>query len=456
MTDPAANTDGAHEPPRPRVRLWRRWTTIVSLDVASTPARFVLAIWRGPISRNLGGAVGTQLFVLISGTIAARLLGPLNRGYLAILTSWASAIGQVGGVGMSLAATYFLSSNQIGGRELLAVLRRPASIQITLLTLIDICVMVPYTLISGAPILLAAAISFVALPFAGFADYGFAFLLGARRHGRVNAFRSIQPALYAATLVILYLLNIRTLAVAVGCLAASVIVAGTIVALAGIRSVSGVHVDGSIVSRLGVKRARKEILAFGRRGYVGYLSPVDTFRLDQLVIGFLLSPQVLGFYVVGSAFNNFGRLVAFNIGLSATPEIAANANEAERWLAVRRTLALTAGLLVIINLALAGFVVLAIPLLFGEQYRSSIPVAEILLVAGSLLGIKRVAVDSMRGAGEARIGTRAEIVNVVVFLVLCAPLGLALGGIGIALALVLGTLGGSLLLVRRLHHFGVF
>ena len=45
--------------------------------------------------------------------------------------------------------------------------------------------------------------------------------------------------------------------------------------------------------------------------------------------------------------------------------------------------------MVIINLVLAGVVVLAIPLLFGEQYRSSIPVAEILLVASSLLGIKR-------------------------------------------------------------------
>ena len=50
------------------------------------------------------------------------------------------------------------------------------------------------------------------------------------------------------------------------------------------------------------------------------------------MIGFLLSPRVLGFYVVGSAFNNFGRLVAFNIGFSATPDIAANASEAERWL----------------------------------------------------------------------------------------------------------------------------
>jgi hypothetical protein len=104
----------------------------------SLASRFVLAIWRGPISRNLGGAVGTQLCLLVSGTVAARLLGPQHRGYLAILTLWPSAIGQIGAVGMSLAATYFLASNQIGGPELIALLRRPALIQIALLTSINV------------------------------------------------------------------------------------------------------------------------------------------------------------------------------------------------------------------------------------------------------------------------------------------------------------------------------
>src|ERR1019366_10111659 len=68
--------------------------------------RFGSGVLRGPMSRNLGAAPGVQLCLLVSGTLSARLLGPENRGYVAILSTWPSAIGQLGAVGMSLAATY--------------------------------------------------------------------------------------------------------------------------------------------------------------------------------------------------------------------------------------------------------------------------------------------------------------------------------------------------------------
>jgi O-antigen/teichoic acid export membrane protein len=425
------------------------------LRLRSLATRFIFAIWRGPIARNLGGTVGAQLCVLVSGTIAARLLGPQIRGYLAILTAWPSAVGQIGAVGMSLAATYFLSSNQIGGSELLALLRRPVSIQIAVLTLLNTCIILGYTLISGAPILFAACISLAQLPVAIGADYGYAFLLGTRRHGTVNAFRSLIPGLYAAALVVLYVVHVRSLAITVTCLVASSVFGGVVVLLTGMRDVRRVQSTKSIVATLGPREARKKILAFGRRGYIGYLSPVDTFRIDQLVVGFLVSPRALGFYVVGAAFTNFARGLAINVGLSSTPEIAAHAAPQERLHAVRRTLLLSAGVLTIITVALAPLVIVAIPVLFGKQYRSSIPIAEILFVAGWLLSMKRIAVDSMRGAGEAQVGTHAEIVNLVLFLVACGPLGLLLGGLGVALALVFASAGGSVVLVRRLHRLGI-
>jgi Na+-driven multidrug efflux pump len=84
-------------------------------------------------------------------------------------------------------------------------------------------------------------------------------------------------------------------------------------------------------------------------------------------------------------------------------------------------------------------------------------VAEVLLVAYCLLAMKRIVVDVMRGLGEARVGARAEIVNLTLFLSFAAPLGLWLGGKGVALALALAATGGSIVLVRRLRHdtFGV-
>ena len=178
---------------------------------------------------------------------------------------------------------------------------------------------------------------------------------------------------------------------------------------------------------------------------------MDSFRLDQLAVGFLLSPRELGFYVVGAAFTYFGRMVARNLGLSATAEIASQTDPEAQRRAVRHTLLLTGAILISLTVALALFVVVAIPLFFGDRYRASIPVAEILLVASLLLSLERVVVDVMRGIGETRAGTRAEILNVVLFLGGVVPLGLWLGGKGVALALALAAAGGWILLIKQLR-----
>jgi len=416
-------------------------------------SRFIVGIWRGPISRNLGGAIGVQLSLLVSGTLAARLLGPANRGYIAILAAWPSAIGQLGAVGMSLAATYFLSAGRVGGADIIALLRRSALIQIITLTLVNSVIILGYTLVSGAPILLAACFSLTLLPATVCLDYGIAFLLGSRRHGAVSVMRILSPAVYAVGMLLLFVLHDRSVSAVAGLFAASATLAGVVALGSGVRAVLRIRVKDSLVNELGFGRARTAVLAFGRKGYVGYLSPVDSFRIDQLVVGFLISPRALGIYVVGSAFTNFARIVATNIGLSATPEIAAYVTPLEQRHAVRRTLLLAGGLLTLVTAGLALFVIVAIPVLFGREYKSSIPVAEILLVAGWLLSMKRVAVDAMRGAGEARVGTRAEIVNLALFLIACVPLGLLLGGPGVALALVFASAGGTVVLFRRLRHF---
>ena len=416
---------------------------------------FLTAVRRGPIAHNFGGAVAVQLCLLVSGMLCARLLGPQNRGYLAILAAWPLAVGQLGAVGMALAATYFLSSGQIGGSELIAALRRSAAIQIALLTFINGAIVLGYTYISDAPIVAAACLSLAVLPAALFADYGIAFLLGARRHAKVSLVRVVYPATYATGLVILYTIHLHSLTVVTALYTGTMVIAGCVAIVAGVRAIRSIHAQHSVVRELGLVPARKRLLAFGRKGYVGYLSPADTFRIDQLVVGFLVSPRALGIYVVGAAFTNFSRFVAINVGLSATPEIASVKTHSDRHRAVQRTLVLAGAVLALATAAVGLVVIVAIPILFGTAFRSAIPVAEILLVSGWLLSMKRIAVDAMRGAGDTRIGTRPEIVNLGLFLLFCWPLGLWLGGPGVALALVFASLGGSLVLVRRLGQLDI-
>jgi O-antigen/teichoic acid export membrane protein len=407
------------------------------------------------VLHNISGAAGIQLSLLVSGILSARLLGPQGRGYYAILSVIPSAVGQLGAVGMSLAATYYLSSGAIAGSELIQLLRRPAFVQLTLLTLINSAIVLGYVFISGAPIILAACVSLVALPAAICADYGIAFLLGARRHGAANVVRTLNPALTAAGIAVLFIFSDRSVAAVMAVSVGASVVIGGITLQKGVLAALAVKVTNSLVVKLGSRRAKRKILAFGRQGYIGYLSPVETFGLDQLAVGFLLSPRELGLYVVGAAFTNVAKLVARNVGLSATADIAAQTDPDTQRRAVRHTLLIAAGALTLVTVALAGFVVVAIPLFFGNRYRASIPMAEVLLVASGLLAMKRIVVDVMRGLGETRAGTAAEIVNLTLFLSFAAPLGLWLGGKGVALALALAAAGGSTILVKRLRG-GIF
>jgi O-antigen/teichoic acid export membrane protein len=406
--------------------------------------------------RNLGGAAGIQLSLLVSGALSARLLGPTNRGYVAILVAVPSAVGQLGAVGISLAATYYLSAGAIGGAQLIRLLSRPALLQVLLLTLINAVIVLSYTAISGAPIVLAASISLVAIPAALCVEYGLAFLLATNRHGTANVIRTLNPALTAAGIVPLYLLHDRSVTAIMAVSIAASVVVGAIGLQRGVAAAISVKVSNSLVDRLGWAHAKRTILAFGRQGYIGYLSPVDSFRLDQLAVGFLLSPRELGFYVVGAAFTNVGRLVATNLGLSATPEIASYSDPVAQRHAVRRTLLLACGILTLLTVALALFVLVGIPFFFGSEYDPSIPVAEILLGACWLLALKRVVVDVMRGIGQTRIGTRAEVLNLVLFIIGVAPLGLWLGGRGVALALALAACGGSVVLIRSFRRADIF
>lgn len=416
--------------------------------------RLIQLLRRGPLLRSLAGAVILQSALLVSGPLSARMLGPQNRGYLAVLTTFSSTLGQIGGFGISIAATYYLASNRLGGREVIRLLRRPALVQTLTLVTLYAAVAFGYMLFEHAPIFFPVCVSLVSLPALLMLDYGIAFALGGRRHGLAITLRAIGPIFFALWLVVLYVRGAGSLIAVVIALVAGSVVAGSVGLLLGTRAALRVHATEALVERVGPKVARSEMLAFGRKGYVGLLSPTDTFRIDQIVIALLLSPRVVGIYAVGAAFSNFSRLLGVSIGMSATTEVARHSDIAEQRAVVRHTLRQTAVALAIVSVLVGLLLVELIPIMFGHVYSSSVPVAECLLVATGVLALKRVSVDLMRGAGEPRLGTPAEIINVTLFLLLCAPAALTAGSVGVAACLAGSTVVGYLYLLRQMRNRG--
>jgi O-antigen/teichoic acid export membrane protein len=151
------------------------------------------------------------------------------------------------------------------------------------------------------------------------------------------------------------------------------------------------------------------MLRFGLKSLPAQVSPVESFRIDQLVLGVLAGPTVLGYYVAAHAITNLPRLVAHSVGMVAYPKVAA-AVTGQTAIALRYVIGTmtVCGAIAFVLEALSSFV---IPFFFGEEFNAAVGIARILLLAAFLMSIKRVLNDCARGLGRPDLGLKAEAIS---------------------------------------------
>jgi O-antigen/teichoic acid export membrane protein len=180
------------------------------------------------------------------------------------------------------------------------------------------------------------------------------------------------------------------------------------------------------------------MMSFGVRGLFGYISPVESFRLDQLIAGLFLSPAALGLYVVGQAFTNLPKFLGQSVSLIVFPVISGQKEKKTAVRVIRRAVlaVLAFNSLIVVPLILAMPVLILF--FFGEEFRSSVPLARILLLGAVLLSARRAIVEGQRGLGRPEVSTCAELIMYPA-LAIAAPLLIGWYGInGLAWAVVTG------------------
>ena len=378
----------------------------------------------------VASGVVAQLFLLISGPLVARLLGVVDRGYLAGLMAWPSFIVPLGTLGVGSACTYYLSRGTNDSPKILGEVYRIAILQVVFLTAVVAVVLVAWTRGKPLEVRLAALPVLVAVPGWLLHQYSLAALQGFREFGRFNVLRVLPAALYALGAVVLFVLRVDK------------IIAIVVVA------VCSAALPAAIATRLVVstvrpswKRApafRRRLISFGLRGHLGALSPVDGLRIDQVVGALLLSPADLGLYAVAAAFCNLPRIVAESAGKVMYPLLAQRSGGAPR----SRLLWGIFGGVTALNLMSSAVLFVAmsflIRLFFGEQFSGATPVARVLLVGTTLVASRRILADALRGLGKPGISTLTEI-SMYPWLLAGAPILIgSMGVMGLAVALTVG------------------
>jgi O-antigen/teichoic acid export membrane protein len=321
---------------------------------------------------------------------------------------------------------YFIAKSPEQARGIAHLVARLAIPQVAALMMIHALALA--ILVYGKPhsVVLAAEISLLAVPATMALEYGLAILQGLRRFLAFNLLRLLPFATYSVVLAVFFVASIGDLPVVAALTFGSSLILGAITLLYAASTLP------AATPALAV--GKREIIGFGTRAFLGALSPVDAFRLDQLFVGLALSPVQLGVYVVGAAFSNLPRFVAQSVGMVAYPQIASEPSRRVAMHAVWRFFAvglvLCGGIVLILELIVGRL----IPLLFGSAFSDARSVAQILLVGSLFLSLRRVLTDGIRGAGYPLVGAIAEV-----FALLTLPPTLALlvppwGTEGVAMA----------------------
>ena len=390
------------------------------------------------------------LLALVSGSLAARILGVEGRGELAAIQLWPTFLAGFSMLGLSEAIIYYAAKKtDFAGRYLLSAVSLTLLVSIPFMSLGY--VLIPLFLSSQSPQVVAASrvylltiplFSLVALPL---------HTLRGRNDLWVWNWMRLAPSLGWICVLLLIGKSGRTSAEAAAI--------GYLVMM----GLLFVPVSWIVLRRIpGPYRVERQLwrpmLSFGLPSFAKSLPVILNLRLDQLLMAAFLSPDVLGLYVVAVAWASAVAPLLGAVGIVIFPRVAAQPTpeEGKRFLIQGFHLATLIGIgVLIVLLPVTPF---ALPLIFGQAFAAAVPASLILILAGVVSGINGVLSEGMHGFGKPSVALLSECAGLVVTVVALALLLKPWGMIGASIASFLGysgTMIAFLMLIRKFTGVGL-
>jgi O-antigen/teichoic acid export membrane protein len=370
-----------------------------------------------PLASTAAASGALAVCGLLSGMLAARLLGVEGRGELAAAQAWPLFLATVGSFGLTETIAYFAARDPSRARAALAtglVLAAP----VVLVAIAAGMWLLPRVLRGHSiEVQQVATLCLVLVPLMTLTVAPSQALRGVGRYASWNVLRLITPLAWLATLVAVQgtdHANVPTLALA---FIATTALAGGVSHLHAWRTLAGsVRPDRSLV---------RPMLTYSAPTMAAMVPQWLNQRLDQLIVIALLDARALGLYVVAVAWSSAAHPLAMVVAHNAVPALAGAADVRQRAHLVYRTGAMAAiGTSLLLLLATPTL----LPLIFGIEFQSAVAVALVMVLAGAVEATNVVGAECLRGVGRPRVVLLAECVGLAVTVV-TLPLLVLVGGI---------------------------
>jgi O-antigen/teichoic acid export membrane protein len=414
-----------------------------------------------PETYSVAAGLAMQTTLIVSGIAVARMLGPTDRGYFALLSLLPVVLWQLGSLGLPVATTYFVATRAYSVGEIVGRVRPHAAFQA--LALVPLHALLLVTLLRGDPdnVLTAGCLTLLMVPACLAQQYGIAVLQGQLLFVPFNVLRVLPLLLYSAAALGLLLLNVESLPAVCAAWTLSYLASGLSALAVARRSLRRRAPRSDRPGQLCQAPDRnlvRRMYRFGLRGLLGSSSPIETFRLDQALVGLVLTPAALGIYVVALALTNVPRFVAQSIGMVAFPQIASQADSGNDLRSIWRFLGVTLVLAAAVVVVLEACAPALVRIFFGSAFVDAVPVVRILLIGSLCFAGRRVLTDAARGAGHAFAGSLAELCSWAVLIPLLLILPSDVQGVAAALtissAVSFAALAAIVLLLGRVRQDG--
>lgn len=381
----------------------------------------------------LAGIAG-QAILVISGILVARALGPERRGYLALIVIFPAILSQLGALGLPQAATYFIARRSNNAVAVYNWLKKAFLGQSLVLVIIHVLILSLYVRHEPKEVIVAGFLTFAVIPGLLAQQYGLGILQGWQRYRIFNLMRLMPAATYATVILVMFFVHLTSLASIAFVWGLCNIAVGFSTGYLAKSKVPPWNPENNPTR----PPAFSQMLKFGLKGLLGTASPLQNFRLDQLIAGLFISPVALGIYVVGQAFTNLVRFIAQSVGMVAYPSVAAEGNTGTGKRLIWRFFVGVSILNGIVVLILIALMPILVPFFFGKEFSESIPIARLLLLSAYFESLRQILVEGMRGLGRPEVSTWAEIAMYPFLFVFVPVLISTYNLIGLAGAVVLG------------------
>jgi O-antigen/teichoic acid export membrane protein len=363
---------------------------------------------------------------LLTGMLAARLLGAEGRGELAAAQAWPLFLANLGSFGLTDAIAYFGARSSQRARAVLAT-GLLLTVPFVLAALVAGAWLLPRLLDDqGKDVLQVAMLSLALVPLLILSTAPSQALRGVGRYRSWNVLRLVAPLTWLTALLALHSTGHATVPRLAMAFIGATALAALVTHLHAWWTLEGPAApEGTLV---------RPMLTYSAPTMAATIPRWLNLRLDQLIMIALLDARAIGLYVVAVAWSSAAHPLAEVVAHNAVPALAGTKDTWQRARLVYRTGAIAA---IGTSIVLLAATPLLLPVIFGAEFRAATPVALVMVFAGAVEAINAVGAECLRGMGRPRAVLAAECVGLAVTIVALPLLVLMTGIIGAAFASLL-------------------